>query len=323
MDNVPKLRNSSDIEFQPLSSLVHKENSQVEASDEVSSFPLSEPASVLDEVKHELSSLNGLFKKSLHHNLKIEKQVALTCTVVRPDGDESEKLNMAENSFRKCKRSHDELSICQSHKFFEHNLVSHTQCYAEGTSSVANKLDVSSSKRCKAVDNSVDVDSLFLKSQRSEISKTSETSVNMEDDFLELVDSELPGHHLEEKVKDLACSNLAQKIETHWKSPSASSVAKGFKKHKQPANLEGLVLPPMPKMSLKMPSIKDFVASREKRLYSVQNAVVKSSHIIASIADNLMSSEKSSSAVDVKELVLKAFDIISVLSNASVTLSNL
>ena len=162
MDNLPKLRNISDIESQPLPSLVHEENSQVEASDEVSvSFPLSEPASVLDEVKRELSSLNGLFKKFLHHNLKIEKQVAPTCTVVRPDGDESEKLNMAENSFRKCKRSHDELSICQSHNSFEHNLVSHTQCYAEGTSSVANKLDVSSPKRFKAVDNSVDVDSLF------------------------------------------------------------------------------------------------------------------------------------------------------------------
>ena len=63
--------------------------------------------------------------------------------------------------------------------------------------------------------------------------------------------------------------------------------------------------------------------SKEKKLYDVQNAVVNSSHIIASIAGALMSSEKASSAVDVKDLPLKAFDMISILSNASVTLSYL
>ena len=80
----------------------------------------------------------------------------------------------------------------------------------EDTSSVANKLDVLASKRLKAVDNTVDIDS--------------------EDEFLEFVDSELPGHH--QKEKDLVCSKLAQKIETYWKNPSASSVAKVFKQHK-------------------------------------------------------------------------------------------
>ena len=106
----------------------------------------------------------------------------------------------------------------------------------------------------------------------------SETSLSMEDQFLEFVYSELPGHHHEEKGKDLSCSNLAQKVEMHWKSPSISPAAKAFKKHKQPANLDGLIVPPIPKMIWKMPSFKDSVASKEKTLYSVQNAVVKSKY---------------------------------------------
>ena len=65
---------------------------------------------------------------------------------------------------------------------------------------------------------------------------------------IEFVGSELPAHHDEEQGKDLLCSKLAQKVEMHWKSPSVSSASKVFKKHKQPANLEGLVVPPTPKI---------------------------------------------------------------------------
>ena len=58
----------------------------------------------------------------------------------------------------------------------------------------------------------------------------------------------------------------------------------------------------MPKQIMKMNSFKEFVASREKKLYSIQQSVVKSSHILSSFADDLSQAEKSDQSIDSKSL---------------------
>ena len=75
----------------------------------------------------------------------------------------------------------------------------------------------------------------------------------------------------------------------------------------------------MPKPIMKMGTFRDFVASREK-FYNVQQSVVKSSHIVSSIADDLIQAEQSDQSVDVKSSVVKALDSISILANSSTTL---
>ena len=79
----------------------------------------------------------------------------------------------------------------------------------------------------------------------------------------------------------------------------------------------------MSKPIMKMGAFRDFVVSREKKFYNVQQSVVKSSHIMSSIADDLIQAEQSDQSVDVKSLVIKALDSISILANSSTTLSNM
>ena len=94
-------------------------------------------------------------------------------------------------------------------------------------------------------------------------------------------------------------------------------VAKVFNKHEHPKNLESIMVPPKPKVILKMQNFKDAVSVREKKLYNIQHAIVKSCHIMASIADDLISAEKSNKAVDTKN------DSLSALANANVKIMNM
>eukprot|EP00795_Rhopilema_esculentum_P007915 gene7915-biopygen9124 len=145
----------------------------------------------------------------------------------------------------------------------------------------------------------------------------------MEEEVLDFVDNELSEAVLDKKGKGLSSDKLASKIEEQWKNPSRKAVAQVFKRHKHPLNLESISVPAMPKLITKMPSFKDSVLARERKLYDVHHSVAKSSHIISTLADDLLLAEKNHSLIDTKAIVLKAFDALSVLSNASVNISNL
>ena len=145
----------------------------------------------------------------------------------------------------------------------------------------------------------------------------------MEEEVLDFVDNELSQAVLDKKGKGLASNKLVSKIEEQWKNPSRKAVAHVFKRHKHPLNLESVSVPAMQKLIMKMPSFKDSVLAGERKLYDVHHSVAKSSHIISTLADDLLLAEKNHSLVDTKAIVLKAFDALSVLSNASVNISNL
>ena len=121
----------------------------------------------------------------------------------------------------------------------------------------------------------------------------------------------------------LLSTKLATKVENLWQNPSSKMVGKMFERSSDPANLENVIVPPMPKPIMKMGAFRDCVASIEKKFYNVQQSVVKSSHIMSSIADDLIQAEQPDQSVDVKSVVVKAVDSISILAHSSTTLSNM
>ena len=309
-DNLPNLRSvlSSDLnDLRPLH--VQGQGSSQQDANNLSGtnlVPTYEP-SIFADFKKELASLTGMFKSFI-------ERAESTQTKESTDKVQSDSLRRTKNS--------DDISVCQSHdSFVEHGIVSRKRCYTEALSSV-HDMDVLSSKR-KSFDNGLDVESLFASKQNSHASEGSRCPIDMENEVLEFVETELPVVFTEKKGKALDSAKLAEKLKLQWQNPSLKTVAKVFSKHEHPENLESIMVPPMPKVILKMPNFKDAVAVREKKLYNIQHAIVKSSHIMASIADDLISAEKSDKPVDTKNVVLKAFDSLSVLANANVNVSNM
>ena len=308
MDNQDNLYATSDL--RPLTP--HVQGSRVEvdpgsSSETQTGFLPTHSSLDLLNVRRDLNELTGLFKEFVNYNIGRDKERSSSCTAVRPD----------QHSPTRRKRSYDEMSVCQTHNSFEHDSVSHTKCYPEAFSSVENQ-DAISSKRSKRVD----IDSLFHVPSTVN-SEASVPDLNMEEEVLDFVDNELSEAVLDKKGKGLSSDKLASKIEEQWKNPSRKAVAQVFKRHKHPLNLESISVPTMPKLIMKMPSFKDSVLARERKLYDVHHSVAKSSHIISTLADDLLLAEKNHSLIDTKAIVLKAFDALSFLSNASVNISNL
>ncbi len=275
-NNLPKLRNICDDELRPLT--VHVDASSEEVERRPSSMnemgpsdSTQTPSDILYEFRHELTNLTGMFKDFINYSISKD----------RPTSEQNRSPR---------KRSYDEVSVCQTHDSFEHNYMSHSQCYS-GAISPAGNVDALSSKHSKS-EQRLDLESLFRQKQsNSANSEGSVSPLNMEDEVLGHVENELPDIISEEKGQALASEKLATKIESYWKNPSSKSVVKVFNRHKQPKNLENLMVPPMPKVIRQMPSFKDLVSSREKKLYNVEQAVVKSAHIMSSIADDVMTAE--------------------------------
>ena len=112
-------------------------------------------------------------------------------------------IGLLSQTVHHAKSSYDEVSVCQTHDSFEHNYMSHTQCYSEDLSSAGN-VDASSSKSSKS-EQRLDRDSLFChKQQNSANSEASVLPLNMEDEVLGHVDNELPDFISEEKCQALA-----------------------------------------------------------------------------------------------------------------------
>ena len=107
-------------------------------------------------------------------------------------------IGLLSQTVHHAKSSYDEVSVCQTHDSFEHNYMSHTQCYSEALSSAGN-VDASSSKSSKS-EQRLDRDSLFChKQQNSANSEASVLPLNMEDEVLGHVDNELPDFISEDK----------------------------------------------------------------------------------------------------------------------------
>ncbi len=122
-------------------------------------------------------------------------------------------------------------------------------------------------------------DSLFHHKQQNSLnSEASVSPLNMEDDVLGHVENELPDF-----IFGRRNAKLWPQTGVSHENPSTKSVVKVFNRHKQMTNLEHLILPPMPKV-LTIVILWDFVSSREKNVYYVQQAVVQSAYILSSRA---------------------------------------
>ena len=300
-------------------------------------IPQHEPTS-LEDINRSISRLSGLFEKFVDSTLTKDRPKASdksSFTIVRPGQRGPDEISPR-------KRSVDEISITQSHDSFEHLNVSRKRTEGKssairtGAKSPAHNSDVKSSKIQKMdaksssnnfLDDSstrsrgLDLSSLFRKpSSRSDEGST--RSIDMEEEVLDFVDSEMPA--LQDKTgPPLVSTKLAQKIKNQWQNSNFNSAMKIFAKYKHPTNLETVMTPPMPKIIRHMPTFKQNTAVRERKLFNTQREIVKATHIMATMADDILQAETTDRAVDTKSVVLKAFDAINVLANASINLSNM
>ena len=312
-DNLPMLRNISDSTESTPQVAMHEGTGRSSEYSERAAIPSLQVA-MLQDVRKDISDLTSIVKQFVEYNINRDKSLDTSFTMVGQD-----EPTICSSTSGKRKRSDEVMSVSQTHDSFEHNYVSHSQHYSEAVSS-AKKLDVVSSKRSKSEHG---IDSLFHSKHVSECTDMSKVPLNMEDELLDYVENELPDISTDKKGPSLLSRKLATNVENLWQNPSSKMVGKIFKKYSHPANLENVMVPPMPKPIMKMGAFRDFVASREKKFYNVQQSVVKSSHIMSSIADDLIQAEQSDQSVDVKSLVVKALDSISILANSSTTLSNM
>ncbi len=155
--------------------------------------------------------------------------------------------------------------------------MSHTQCYSEALSSAGN-VDAWSSK-CSKSEQRLDL-WFAISSQTAKLSKFWGISFT----------SEYGGWCFRPCWEWIARFYFGRRNAKLWpqtgvshENPNTKSVVKVFNRHKQMTNLEHLILPPMPKV-LTIVILWDFVSSREKNVYYVQQAVLYSAYILLSIA---------------------------------------
>ncbi len=137
------------------------------------------------------------------------------------------------------------------------------------------------------------------------------------------MESELPEYVTDRKGENLASDKLASKVEKLWQNPCAKGLAKVSSRHPQPGNLDTVMVPPVPSTIMRMEGFKNTVLHRERRFYHLQQSMVKASHILTTIADDIIKAEKEDKCLDTKSVVLKSLDSIAILAEASVNVSNM
>ncbi len=83
------------------------------------------------------------------------------------------------------------------------------------------------------------------------------------------------------------------------------------------------MVPPVPSTIMPMEGFKNTVFHRERRFYHLQQSMVKASHILTTIADDIIKAEKEDRCLYTKSVVLKSLDSIAILAEASVNVSNM
>ena len=87
-------------------------------------------------------------------------------------------------------KSFDDVSVCQTHNSFEHCIMSCKRRYTEALSSV-HDMDVLSFKR-QSIGQGLNIESLFASKQNSHASEGSLCPIDMKNEVLDFVETELP-----------------------------------------------------------------------------------------------------------------------------------
>ena len=83
-------------------------------------------------------------------------------------------------------------------------------------------------KKRQSNDQGLNVESLFASKPNSHASEGSLCPIDMENEVLDFVETELPVVFTDKKGKALNSAKLAEKLKIQWQNPSSKTVAKQF-----------------------------------------------------------------------------------------------
>ena len=158
-----------------------------------------------------------------------------------------------------------------------------------------------------------DLDSLLTPSKKQRLEEENEPKLDLEKELFEKIDQTYT-----EDERPSINTNLATRIDKYWSEHSTNSKARKavYEKYPVPKNCEQLNKPLLDKELLKMNSFTPYHRRVDTELSDIQNVLVKTTSVIAQLADTVLLADEESRVVPAGEIISPLLESVILLGYA-------